>query len=115
VKLKLVVISSSCGLYYKHITIVNYDSSVVNRFEASLTDNVILVIYDHHMFIVQVQILYNIFCSFVTAAEAKWTRVFVPVKLSHAGIIFVSKATSQPLERITRGARYLMEENLQVV
>jgi hypothetical protein len=32
-------IGYTCGLYYKHITIVNYVSSVVNKFGASLTDN----------------------------------------------------------------------------
>jgi hypothetical protein len=33
--------------------IVNDDSRVVNKLEASLTDDVRVVIYDHHMFIVQ--------------------------------------------------------------
>jgi len=33
--------------------IVNGDSRVVNKFEASLTDDARVVIYDHHMFIVQ--------------------------------------------------------------
>ncbi len=42
-----------CGLYYKHIKIINYDSSIVNKFGASLADNARVVIYDHHMFIVQ--------------------------------------------------------------
>jgi hypothetical protein len=41
------------GLYYKHITIVNYDSRVINKFGASLTDDARVIIYDHHMFIVQ--------------------------------------------------------------
>ncbi len=41
------------GLYYKHITIVNDDSSIVNKYEASLTDDARVIIYDHHMFIVQ--------------------------------------------------------------
>ena len=40
-------------LYYKHITIVNYNSIIVNKFGASLTDDAIVVIYDRHMFIVQ--------------------------------------------------------------
>ncbi len=40
------------GVYYKHITIVNYDSSVVINFGASITDNARVVIYDRHMFIV---------------------------------------------------------------
>jgi len=44
------------GLYYKHITIVNYDSSIVHKFEASLTDNARVFIYDHQMFIVHVTI-----------------------------------------------------------
>ncbi len=31
--------SNTSGLYYKHILIVNYDSNVVKKFVASLTDN----------------------------------------------------------------------------
>jgi hypothetical protein len=46
--------SVACGLYYKHITMVNDDSSVINKFEASLADNARVIIYDQHMFIVQV-------------------------------------------------------------
>ncbi len=40
------------GLYYKPMTIVNDDSKVINRLEASLTDDARVVIYDRHMFIV---------------------------------------------------------------
>jgi hypothetical protein len=46
-------VSATSGLYYKHITIVNYDSSITNKFGASLTDDAIVIIYDPHMFIVQ--------------------------------------------------------------
>jgi hypothetical protein len=35
------------------MTIVNDDSRVVNKLEASLTDNARVVIYDRHTFIVQ--------------------------------------------------------------
>jgi hypothetical protein len=42
-----------CVLYYKHITIINDNSSVVNKFEASLTDDARVIIYDCHMSIVQ--------------------------------------------------------------
>jgi len=42
-----------CGLYYKHVTIVNYASSDVNKLKASLNDDARVVIYDRHMFIVQ--------------------------------------------------------------
>ncbi len=45
-----------CGLYCKHIVIVNYDSSIVNKFGASLTDDARVIICDHHMFIVQVTV-----------------------------------------------------------
>ncbi len=41
------------GLYYIHITIVNYDSSTVDELGASLIDDARVIIYDHHMFIVQ--------------------------------------------------------------
>jgi hypothetical protein len=43
----------SSGLYYKHVTIINYASSSVNQLRASLNDDTRVVIYDHHMFIVQ--------------------------------------------------------------
>ncbi len=43
----------SCGVYHKHITIVNDESYIINRFLASLTDATRVIIYDCHMFIVQ--------------------------------------------------------------
>jgi hypothetical protein len=42
-----------CGLYYKHVTIVNYASSSINKLRASLNDDARVIIYDCHMFIVQ--------------------------------------------------------------
>ncbi len=45
--------SRTSGLYYKHVTIVNYASRGVNKLKASLNDNARVVIYDHRMFIVQ--------------------------------------------------------------
>ncbi len=45
--------SDTCGLYYKPMTIVNDYSRVINKLEASLTDDARVVIYDRHMFIVQ--------------------------------------------------------------
>ncbi len=41
----------TCGLYCKHITIANDDSSVIKKFEASLAEDARVIIY--HMFIVQ--------------------------------------------------------------
>ncbi len=35
------------------MAIVNDDSRVINKLETSLTDDARVVIYDHHMFIVQ--------------------------------------------------------------
>jgi hypothetical protein len=40
-------------LYYKPITIVNDDSSVVNKLATSLIDDARVAIYDRRMFIVQ--------------------------------------------------------------
>jgi len=40
-------------LYYKPMMSVNDDPRVVNKLEASLTDDARVVIYDRHMFIVQ--------------------------------------------------------------
>jgi hypothetical protein len=41
------------GLYYKHVMIINYASSGVNKLKASLNDDARVIIYDRHMFIVQ--------------------------------------------------------------
>ncbi len=41
------------GLYCKHSAIINDESSIINKFEASLTDDTRVVNYDCHMFIVQ--------------------------------------------------------------
>ncbi len=46
-------IQQSSGLYYKPMMIVNDDSRVINKLEASLTDSVRVVIYGYQMFIVQ--------------------------------------------------------------
>ncbi len=43
----------NCGLYYEPMKIVNDNSSVINKLEASLTDDDKVIIYDRHMFIVQ--------------------------------------------------------------
>jgi hypothetical protein len=42
-----------CGLYYKHMMIMNADSGIINKLGASLTDDARVIIYDCHMFIVQ--------------------------------------------------------------
>jgi hypothetical protein len=41
------------GLYYKPMMIVNDDSTIINKLEASLTDDARVIIYDCHVFIVQ--------------------------------------------------------------
>ncbi len=52
-----IVMSDTCGLYYKHVMIVNYSSSEVNKLRASLNDDARVVIYDRHMFIEQAIVL----------------------------------------------------------
>jgi hypothetical protein len=41
------------GPYNKRLTIVNYDSSIINKLFASLTDDARVIIYNPRMFIVQ--------------------------------------------------------------
>jgi hypothetical protein len=41
------------GLYYKPMMIVNDNSRVINKLETSLTDDARVIIYNHHIFIVQ--------------------------------------------------------------
>ncbi len=49
----LIEFDDTSGLHYKHVTIINDDSSIVHKFEASLTDDARVVIYKLHMFIEQ--------------------------------------------------------------
>ncbi len=46
------MVNITSGLYYKPMTIVNDNSRVINKLEASLTDDTRVIIYNHHMFIV---------------------------------------------------------------
>ncbi len=41
------------GLYYKHMTIINYASIGISKLKASLNDDARIIIYNRHMFIVQ--------------------------------------------------------------
>jgi hypothetical protein len=43
----------SNGLYYKHMTIVNDDSSIISEQSFQLIDDPRGIIYDCHMFIIQ--------------------------------------------------------------
>ncbi len=45
--------SKTSGMYNKPIMIVNDDSRAINKLENSFADDVRVVIYDRHMFIVQ--------------------------------------------------------------
>jgi hypothetical protein len=57
--------------------IINDDSRVINKLEASPTDNARVVIYNHHMFIVQATVIsgINIFIVIIlmyTCITSKW-------------------------------------------
>jgi hypothetical protein len=45
---------ATCGLYHKHVTIINDASSSINKLEVSLIDAARGIIYDCHMFMVHV-------------------------------------------------------------
>jgi hypothetical protein len=45
--------TGTSGLYDKPATVVNDDSSIINKLETSLTDNARVIIDNRHMFIVQ--------------------------------------------------------------
>ncbi len=47
------LIAITFALYYKHIMIVNVDSSVVSEWHSSCIDDVRVIILDHNMFIIQ--------------------------------------------------------------
>jgi hypothetical protein len=64
-----------CGLYYKHVAIINYSSSSVNKFRVSLNDDARVIIYNRHMFIVQapgvnvMKLIFHVICSMAKLAR----------------------------------------------
>jgi len=53
------------GLYYKHVTSVNDDSSVVSKWSFKLIDDPRVIIYDCHRFIIQAT-SYEVLSSLLT-------------------------------------------------
>jgi hypothetical protein len=49
----MLLLTTISGLYYKYITIVKDDSSDINKWQVSLTDDTRVDIYDRNMFIIQ--------------------------------------------------------------
>ncbi len=47
---RMPIIDDSNGLCYKPMMIINDNSRVINKLEASLSDDARVVIYDRHMF-----------------------------------------------------------------
>ncbi len=69
------------------MTIVNDDSMVVNKLEASLTDNARVVIYDLHMFIVQATDYFLHWIAFpVFRKTSRWRHDIQPHDIQHNDI-----------------------------
>jgi len=59
---------TTTGLYYKHVTIVNDDSCIINNWSFKLIDNAGVAIYDHNRFIIHATGLY---CGTFTGLHSK--------------------------------------------
>jgi len=62
-------------MYYKPMTIINDDSRVIPKLEISLTDDDRVIIYDHHMFLVQATDF------FIIDIVAQLARINVPFNI----------------------------------
>jgi hypothetical protein len=84
-----------CGLYYKHVPIINYASSGVNKFRASLNGDARVIIYDSHMFIVQapgvnvMKLLFHVFVAWQNKLECLPWQTLLNIIPS---LIFAGKA-----------------------
>ncbi len=57
------------------MTIVNDDSRVITKLETSLTDDARVVIYDHHMFILQaIGEYFRRYSSFLSLEQKSWSQ-----------------------------------------
>ncbi len=70
--------------------IVNYDSSIVNKYGASLTDYARVVIYNNHLFIVQATSV-SVMKHFVIAEKATISLSICPWQNFPLGPIFEDK------------------------
>jgi hypothetical protein len=75
-------------MYYKDITIVNDNSSIVNKFEASLTYAYRVIIYNHHMIIVQATGPY-FFVAVMILINCNDYNCFVGVSLLNLGTLAI--------------------------
>jgi hypothetical protein len=76
-----------CGLFYKHMPIVKDDSSIVSKWSSKLIDNARVIIYDHHMFIVQAT---NVKTFTLLLLKNKLERLPL-ASTSYPSLLFVSK------------------------
>ncbi len=82
----MTIVSDACvqftsGLYNKHFTIINENSSIVNKWQVSLTDNTRVIIYDRNMFIIQATGV-----AFALARVINYApRVMLQIVMSHIG------------------------------
>ncbi len=76
-------------MYYKDITIVNDNSSIVNKFGASLIDADRVIIYNHHMFIVQATGPY-FFVAVMILINCNDYNCFAGVSLLNLGTLAIS-------------------------
>jgi hypothetical protein len=74
ISLVLAGLEEICGLYYKHMMIVNDDSSIVIKLSFKLLDAARGIIYDHHMFKLQATV-----CSFEQLALCRIIMIYEEV------------------------------------
>jgi hypothetical protein len=78
------------GLYYKHITIVNDDSGVINKLQTSLTEDAKVINYDRHMFKVQATAV-NVFIFLITYVCPKISCIVGTLQVVHGNFEFCGK------------------------
>ncbi len=70
------------GLCYKHVTILNDNSSIVNRWSFKVIDDARVLIYNRHMFIIQALVymkIYPLFCDLTLSTHPLYKyNSFVP-------------------------------------
>ncbi len=60
-----------CGLYYKHVMIVNDDSSIISKWSIKFIDDPSVVIHNRHKFIIQA----------ADGIHSSWSKGFIRDKL----------------------------------
>ncbi len=101
----------TCGLYYKHVTIVNDDSSIVSEQSFQLVDDARGVIYDRYMFIIQAT---EVFLGQMLGRPFEVNRSLKNIFIFYFVFHFLSRSLSQNVPTLKLTSSFIVKKQSKV-